>query len=74
MLDKDQIAAASKILHEHWRVGTKFGGLDAALRPRTGAEGYAIQGEIENYSTERLFGWKVVRQRIARAWPHVEGG
>jgi 2-keto-4-pentenoate hydratase len=59
MLDKDQIPAASKILHEHWRAGTKFDGLDAALRPRTRSEGYAIQGEIENYSTERLFGWKI---------------
>jgi 2-keto-4-pentenoate hydratase len=59
MLDKDQIAAASKILHEHWRAGTKFAGLDAALRPRDRAEGYAIQAEIESYSSGKLFGWKI---------------
>ena len=59
MLDKNQIAAASRILHDHWRAGTKFGGLEAALRPRDRAEAYAIQAAIENYSTGRLFGWKI---------------
>ena len=33
MLDNDQIAAASKTLHQHWRAGTKFGGLDSAQWP-----------------------------------------
>lgn len=55
MLDRDQIAAASKILHSHWRAGTKFGGLDAAMRPRDRAEGYAIQQQ----SPGKLFGWKI---------------
>ena len=59
MLDKNQIAAASKILQKHWRAGTKFAGLDAALRPRDRIEGYAIQAEIENHSGEKLFGWKI---------------
>jgi 2-keto-4-pentenoate hydratase len=30
MLNKDQLAAVSKILHDHWRAGTKFAGLDAS--------------------------------------------
>ncbi len=59
MLDRDQIAAASRTLHEHWRAGTKLASLDAALRPRDRAEGYAIQAAIENYSGEKLFGWKI---------------
>jgi len=59
MLDKNQIIAASKTLHDHWRAGTKFGGLDQALRPRDRAEGYAIQAAIENHSPARLFGWKI---------------
>ena len=59
MLDKNQIAAASRTLHDHWRAGTKFGGLDATLRPRDRAEAYAIQAAIENYSTGGLFGWKI---------------
>jgi len=59
MLDKDQIAAASRTLHQHWRAGTKLNGLDPALRPRDRREGYAIQAEIERTSAQKLFGWKI---------------
>ena len=33
--------------------------LDASLRPRDRAEGYAIQAGIESYSDGKLFGWKI---------------
>jgi 2-keto-4-pentenoate hydratase len=59
MLDKNQIAAASRTLHDHWRAGTKLANLEAPLRPSGRAEGYAIQAAIENYSTASLFGWKI---------------
>jgi 2-keto-4-pentenoate hydratase len=59
MLSESQITAASRTLHDHWRAGTKLGGLEAALRPRSRAEAYAIQGKIENYSKTKLFGWKI---------------
>jgi len=59
MLDKDQIVAASRTLHHHWRAGTKLKGLDCALRPRDRREGYAIQAEIERTSAQKLFGWKI---------------
>jgi 2-keto-4-pentenoate hydratase len=59
MLDKSKITAASKTLHDHWRAGTKFDGLESSQRPHDRAEGYAIQAEIENYSTGKLFGWKI---------------
>jgi 2-keto-4-pentenoate hydratase len=59
MLDKNQIAAASRTLHDHWRAGTKLANLEASLRPADRAEGYAIQAAIENYSTAKLFGWKI---------------
>jgi 2-keto-4-pentenoate hydratase len=59
MLDKNQIAAASRTLNDHWRAGTKLASLDASQRPRDRAEGYAIQAEIENHSTGGLFGWKI---------------
>jgi 2-keto-4-pentenoate hydratase len=59
MLDETAIAAASRTLHDHWRAGTKFSGLDDRLRPRDRIEGYAIQAEIEKYSSESLFGWKI---------------
>ena len=59
MLDKNAITAASKTLHDHWRAGTKFSGLDDRLRPRDRIEAYAIQAGIEKYSSESLFGWKI---------------
>jgi 2-keto-4-pentenoate hydratase len=59
MLDKNQIAAASRALHDHWRAGTKLANLETPLRPRDRAEGYAIQREIEKYSAGSLFGWKI---------------
>src|ERR1700676_2523135 len=59
MLDNNQIAAASRTLHDHWRAGTKLGGLEAPLRPRDRGEAYAIQAAIENYAKGSLFGWKI---------------
>ena len=59
MLDKNAITAASKTLHDHWRAGTKFAGLDDGLRPRDRIEAYAIQAGIEKYSSDSLFGWKI---------------
>jgi 2-keto-4-pentenoate hydratase len=59
MLDEKVIAAASKTLHDHWRAGTKFSGLDDRLRPRDRVEAYAIQAAIEKYSSKSLFGWKI---------------
>src|SRR5476651_1446912 len=59
MLDRDQIEAASRALHDHWRAGTKLAGLEAPQRPGDRAEGYAIQAGIENYTTKTLFGWKI---------------
>jgi 2-keto-4-pentenoate hydratase len=59
MLERNQIVAASQTLHDHWRAGTKLAALDEPQRPRSRAEGYAIQAGIEKYSTTRLFGWKI---------------
>src|SRR5664279_5414091 len=59
MLDKNQIAAASRTLHDHWRAGTKLASLGISERPRDRAEGYAIQAAIENFSAGNLFGWKI---------------
>jgi 2-keto-4-pentenoate hydratase len=59
MLDNTQINAASRILRDHWRLGTKLTGLEPPLRPRDRAEGYAIQARIEEQSGGQLFGWKI---------------
>jgi 2-keto-4-pentenoate hydratase len=65
MLDKNQIAAAARTLHDHWRAGTKLANLEALLRPSDRTEGYAIQAEIENHSTGKLFGWKIAATSVA---------
>jgi 2-keto-4-pentenoate hydratase len=59
MLDQNQIAAASRTLHDHWRAGTKLANLEAPLRPHGRLEAYAIQARIEDYSSGNLFGWKI---------------
>ncbi|MDX3971913.1 MAG: hydratase [Bradyrhizobium sp.] len=59
MLDKDQIAAASQVLVQHWRDGTKIDALEARLRPQSRAEGYAVQAALERQSSGKLFGWKI---------------
>src|SRR5579862_6870179 len=59
MLGQDQIETASRLLHGHWRAGTKIGALDELIRPHGRAEAYAIQAMLERYSREKLFGWKI---------------
>ncbi|MCP3372430.1 2-keto-4-pentenoate hydratase [Bradyrhizobium cajani] len=59
MLDRDQIAAASRILVRHWRDGTKLDALETHLRPQGRAEGYAVQAALETQSAAKLFGWKI---------------
>ena len=49
MLDTDKIAAAAKTLSDHWRAGTKLENLDAAIRPRDRAEGYAVQAALAGF-------------------------
>jgi 2-keto-4-pentenoate hydratase len=59
MLDRDQIAAASRVLQGHWRTGTKLGDLEPSMRPSDRLEGYAIQAELEHTSGAKPFGWKI---------------
>ncbi|MEK9280592.1 MULTISPECIES: fumarylacetoacetate hydrolase family protein [unclassified Bradyrhizobium] len=59
MLDRDQIAAASRVLVKHWRDGTKLDALEARLRPQSRTEGYAVQAALEAHSAGQLFGWKI---------------
>lgn len=58
-MERDQIAAASRTLHDHWQAGTKLAALEQTQRPSSRADGYAIQAAIERYSTTHLFGWKI---------------
>ena len=56
-MDKDQIVAASRIIRDHWRVGTKLAALPPSQRPQSRKDGYAIQAELEKSGD--LFGWKI---------------
>jgi len=55
MLDKDQITAASQVLVQHWRDGSKLDALETRLRPQSRADGYAVQAALGG----ELFGWKI---------------
>lgn len=55
MLDKDQIAAASQVLVQHWRDGSKLDALETRLRPQSRTDGYAVQAALG----EQVFGWKI---------------
>jgi 2-keto-4-pentenoate hydratase len=65
MLDKNQIEAASRTLHDHWRAGTKLAALEASQRPRDRKEAYAIQAALENHAAGNLFGWKIAATSAA---------
>src|ERR1043166_1324044 len=72
MLERNQVDAASKTLHEHWRAGTKLAALEDGYRPTNRGEGYAIQAAIERYSTTHLFGWKIAATSEA-GQKHING-
>ncbi|MGH6882209.1 MAG: 2-keto-4-pentenoate hydratase [Hypericibacter sp.] len=59
MLTDKQIDQASKLLVEHWERGRRMARLPEAIRPRTRAEGYAIQARIERHTAKPVFGWKI---------------
>lgn len=65
MLDKDQIAAASRVLVQHWRDGSKLEALEPRLRPRSRTEGYAIQAVLETQSLGHLCGWKIAATSVS---------
>ncbi|WP_439372339.1 2-keto-4-pentenoate hydratase [Bradyrhizobium sp. DASA03120] len=65
MLEKDQIAAASRVLFEHWRDGTKLDALETKLRPQSRTEGYAVQAGLETLSRGTLFGWKIAATSVS---------
>jgi 2-keto-4-pentenoate hydratase len=59
MLSDRAIEQASALLVDHWEKGRRLAALPDAIRPRSRAEGYAIQARLEAYSKRPLFGWKI---------------
>ncbi|HET7886855.1 MAG TPA: hydratase [Bradyrhizobium sp.] len=65
MLDQDKIAAAAKILSDHWRAGTKLENLDVSIRPTDRTEAYAVQAALARHASGPLFGWKIAATSAA---------
>jgi 2-keto-4-pentenoate hydratase len=58
-MDEAKAREAGDVLWTHWRNGSVLDALPEALRPRTRAEGYAIQAGLDARSAEPIFGWKI---------------
>ncbi len=59
------MSSAADIVWEHWRDGRRMAALPEAVRPRTRAEGYAIQASLAGRSAHPLFGWKIAATSVA---------
>lgn len=56
---------AADLLWDCWQQGRRVAALPEAVRPRTRAEGYAIQQEFERRSGRPLLGWKIAATSVA---------
>ncbi|HLJ19226.1 MAG TPA: fumarylacetoacetate hydrolase family protein [Stellaceae bacterium] len=65
MLDHSQAREAAALLFRHWEAGTRLDALPEPLRPRSRAEGYAIQSHLMAYTRKPLFGWKIAATSLA---------
>lgn len=65
MLDASQARAAAALLARHWEAGTRLDALPEDMRPRTRAEGYAIQSHLMDHTRAPLFGWKIAATSLA---------
>jgi 2-keto-4-pentenoate hydratase len=58
-MTESSIREAADLLWACWTTGRRLTQLPEAVRPRTRAEGYAIQAHLEARSARPLFGWKI---------------
>jgi 2-keto-4-pentenoate hydratase len=73
-MDREARRQASALLYDHWMAGTRLAALPEALRPRSRAEGYAIQALLEERSADRPFGWKIAAtSKAGQAHINVDG-
>jgi 2-keto-4-pentenoate hydratase len=50
---------AAELIWQLWNAGEVINDLPLDLKPRTRAQGYAVQAQFEDMSNQPLFGWKV---------------
>lgn len=65
MLSEAGRRSASELLWRHWEEGRRLVDLPAEIRPRTRAEGYAVQSLLESRSSAPLYGWKIAATSAA---------
>lgn len=59
MMSEAAVREAAELLWGHLHAGTRLPGLPEEIRPRTRAQGYAVQALLEERSGAPLFGWKI---------------
>jgi 2-keto-4-pentenoate hydratase len=65
---------AADLLFAAWQEGRRLRELPEPVRPRTRAEGYAIQATLEARSPFPLFGWKIAAtSKVGQAHINVDG-
>ena len=64
-LSSAQLADASNLLWDLWTGGRRIDQIPESLRPSSRADGYAVQGTLEQRSGAPLFGWKIAATSIA---------
>jgi 2-keto-4-pentenoate hydratase len=64
-MTQQDIRSAAAILWQHWQQSTRLDELPAHCRPRSRAEGYAIQAEVAKLSGQGIIGWKIAATSAA---------
>jgi len=65
---------AADLLWQHWHGQRRMDHLPETLRPRTRAEGYAVQACLDARSASPLFGWKIAAtSNVGQAHINVDG-
>jgi 2-keto-4-pentenoate hydratase len=73
-LTTEKLHAANDLLYRHWEKQTRIDALPEDMRPADRAEGYRVQACIEDYTKEKLFGWKIAATSTAgQAHINVDG-
>ena len=64
-MTENEVAAAATTLWRHFQQRTRIDGLPPECRPRTRADGYAVQTEVARISGQNIVGWKIAATSLA---------
>lgn len=56
---------AAHLIWQHWQSGSTLDTLPEPLRPKTRAEGYAVQARLPEVAGRRVAGWKIAATSLA---------